>query len=163
LEARPKRRLNTNNMAGMKARSQLRRRQTAIFAERAQRVIAESRKLLEQREGQLKQLEQFLEQNPTVGVQNTILRRSVGAPNIGDKFGKVVKEKLVTLFRRFVLLAPSVDRNRGNSKKGELRPNFEWPYVMTSSALIDGPLVSGTWIWHHQHARWHHGYYRTRR
>ena len=70
------------------------------------------------------------------------------AQNVGGKFGKVVKEKLVTLFRRFVLFAPNVGRK------------FEWPCAMNSSVAKH---VSGTWIWHHQHARWHHGYYRTRR
>jgi hypothetical protein len=85
------------------------------------------------------------------------------ARNVGGKFGKVVREKLVTLSHRFVLFAPNVGRNRGNGNKGQLRPRFEWPYVMNSSAVGYGPLVSGTWIWHHQHARWHHGYYRTRR
>jgi hypothetical protein len=82
------------------------------------------------------------------------------AQNVGGKFGKVVKEKLVTLFRRFVLFAQNVGRNRGNDNKGELRTKFEWPYAMNSSVAKH---VSGTWIWHHQHARWHHGYYRTRR
>ena len=85
------------------------------------------------------------------------------ARNEGGKFGEVVKEKLVTLFRRFVLFAPNVDPNRGNDNKGKLRSKFEWPYVMNSSVATHGPLVSGTWIWHHQHARWHHHYYRTRR
>ena len=147
----------------MKAQSQIRRRQTALLLEQTQRVIAESKKLLEQRKVRLKQLEQFLEQNPTIRVRNTISRRSVGALNVAGKFGKVVKENLATLSRCFVLWAPNVDRNRGNSNKGELRPKFEWPYVMTSSAVTYGPVVSGTWIWHHQHARGHHGYYRTRR
>jgi len=93
-----------------------------------------------------------------------LVRRFVLFPgNVAAKFGKTVKEKLVTLFRRFVLFAPNVDPNRGNDNKGKLRPKFEWPYVMNSSVAKHGPLVSGTWIWHHQHARWHHGYYRTRR
>jgi hypothetical protein len=34
---------------------------------------------------------------------------------------------------------------------------------MNSSVAMQRPLVSATWIWHHQHAHWHHGYYRTRR
>jgi len=85
------------------------------------------------------------------------------ARNSGGKFGKVVKEKLVMLFRRLVLFARNVVRNRENDNGGELRPKFEWPYVMNSSVAMRGPLVSGTWIWQHQHARWHHGYYRTRR
>jgi len=37
-----------------------------MLIERAQRLIGESRKLLEQREVQLKQIEQFLEQNPAI-------------------------------------------------------------------------------------------------
>jgi hypothetical protein len=75
----------------------------------------------------------------------------------GGKFGKVVKEKLVMLF------APNVGRNRGNDNQDKLEPQFEWPYVMNSSVAMRRPLVSGTWIWHRQHARWHHGHYRTRR
>src|SRR5260370_23804288 len=85
------------------------------------------------------------------------------ARNWGGQFGKVVKEKLVMLFRRFVLFARNVGRNRQNDNEGKLRPKFEWPYVMNSSVAIRGPLVSGTCIWHRQYARWHHGYYRTRR
>jgi hypothetical protein len=85
------------------------------------------------------------------------------ARNSGGKFGKVVKEKLVMLFGRLVLFARNVGRNRQNDNEGELGPKFEWPYVMNSSVAMRGPLVSGTWIWHRQHARWHHGYYRTRR
>ena len=81
----------------------------------------------------------------------------------GGQFGKVVKEKLVMLFRRFVLFARNVGRNRQNDNEGKLGPKFEWPYVMNSSVAMRGPLVSGTWIWHRQHARWHHRYYRTRR
>ena len=37
-----------------------------MLVERAQRVMRESRKLLEQREVQLKQQEQFLEQHATI-------------------------------------------------------------------------------------------------
>jgi hypothetical protein len=37
-----------------------------MLVERARRVMCQSRKLLEQREVQLKELEQFLEQNPTI-------------------------------------------------------------------------------------------------
>ena len=81
----------------------------------------------------------------------------------GGKFGKVVKEKLVMLFGRLVLFARNVGRNHQNDNEGELGPKFEWPYVMNSSVAMRGPLASGTWIWHRQHARWHHGYYRTRR
>jgi hypothetical protein len=44
----------------MKAGPQSRRRQTATLVEQAQRVMRESRKLLEQRQAQLKQREQFL-------------------------------------------------------------------------------------------------------
>jgi len=80
-----------------------------------------------------------------------------------NEIGNVVKGKLVMLFRRFVLFARNVGRNRENDNKGKLRPKFEWPYVMSSFVAMRGPLVSGTWIWQHQHARWHHGYYRTRR
>jgi hypothetical protein len=85
------------------------------------------------------------------------------AANVGGEFGKALKEKLVMLFRRFVLFARNVGRNRKNDNKGKLRAKFEWPYVMNSPATMHGPLVWRTWIWHRQHARWHHGYYRTRR
>src|SRR6266550_624932 len=80
-----------------------------------------------------------------------------------NEIGDVVKEKLVVVFRRFVLFARNVGRNRQNDNEGKLGPKFEWPYVMNSSVAMRGPLVSGTWIWHRQHARWHHRYYRTRR
>ena len=50
----------------MKARPQRRRRETGTLVEQAERVLCESRKLLEQREAQLEQLEQFLEQNPGI-------------------------------------------------------------------------------------------------
>jgi hypothetical protein len=85
------------------------------------------------------------------------------ARNVGGKFGNVVKDNLVTLLRRFVLFASNVWRNRRNGNKGERSLKWEWPYVMNSSVAKQGAFVSGTWIWHHQHARWHHGYYRTRR
>ena len=83
--------------------------------------------------------------------------------NSGGKFGKIVKEKFVMLFRRFVLFAQNVGRDRENDNKAELGPKIAWPYVMNSSLAMRGPLASGTWIWHRQHAHWHHGYYRTRR
>jgi len=74
----------------------------------------------------------------------------------GGEFGKVVKEKLVVLFRRFVLFARNVGRNRGNDNEDELHSKLAWPHVMNSSVAMRGPLASGTWIWHRQHARWHH-------
>ena len=46
--------------------AQGRQRETAMLVERAHRVLVESRKLLEQREMQLKQVEQFLEQRATI-------------------------------------------------------------------------------------------------
>jgi len=100
----------------------------------------------------------------------------VFARNEGGKFGKLLKEKLAMLVHRFVLFTRNWGRNRGNDSTGELRPlrpkddsdgelrpKFEWPYVMNSSVAMHRPIVSGTWIWNHKHARWHHGYYRTRR
>ena len=103
----------------------------------------------------------------------------VFARNEGGKFGKVLKEKLTLLFHHFILFVRNVGGNRGNDNDGvgqkaplsgatfgatgELRRKFKWPYVMNSSVAMHGPIVSGTWIWHHQHSRWHHGYYRTRR
>jgi hypothetical protein len=85
------------------------------------------------------------------------------ARDAAAKFGKAVKEKLVMLVRGFVLFARDVGRNRENDNKGKLRPIFAWPYVMNSFGPMHGPLVWRTWIWNRQHARWHHGYYRTRR
>ena len=46
--------------------AQGRERETAILVERAQRALGESRNLLEQREMQLKQQEQFREQRATI-------------------------------------------------------------------------------------------------
>jgi hypothetical protein len=88
------------------------------------------------------------------------------ARNSSSKFGKIAKEKLMMLFRRCVLFARNVGSNRGSDDKDKRRlppPLFAWPHVMNSSVAMRRPFVSGTWIWHHQHARWHHGYYRTRR
>jgi len=95
------------------------------------------------------------------------------ARNEGGKFGKVLREKLAMLFRHVVLFTRNEGRSRENDSrgelrpkdddKGELRPKFEWPYVVNSSVAIHRSPISGTWIWHHQHARWHHRYYRTRR
>jgi hypothetical protein len=75
----------------------------------------------------------------------------------------VVKEKLVMLYRRFVLFARNAGRNRPNNDVKGRPLKLGWPYVMNSSLAMHRPFVSGTWIWHRQHARWHHGYYRTRR
>ena len=50
----------------MKARPQRGRRETAALIERAQRVLGESRRLLEQREVQLEELAQLLDQNPKI-------------------------------------------------------------------------------------------------
>jgi hypothetical protein len=50
----------------MKAWPRRRRRETAILAQQAQRVLGESRKLLEQREMQLRQQEEFVEQRATI-------------------------------------------------------------------------------------------------
>ena len=79
------------------------------------------------------------------------------------KLGGVVKGKLVMLFRRLVVFAQNMGRNRESENQDKLGPQFSWPYVMNSCVAMRGPVVSGTWIWHRQHLRWHHGYYRTRR
>jgi len=50
----------------MKARLQRERLETARLVERARRLMCESRKLLEQRQAQLRQQEQFLEQHATI-------------------------------------------------------------------------------------------------
>ena len=50
----------------MKAGRQRLGRETAMLVERTHRVIAESRKLLEQRENQLRELEQFLRLTPAM-------------------------------------------------------------------------------------------------
>ena len=81
----------------------------------------------------------------------------------GRKFGKIAKEKFVMLVDRFVLSAQNVGGDRENDNKAKLGSEIRWPYVMNSSLAMRGPLASGTWIWHRQHAHWHHGYYRTRR
>ena len=49
--------------------------------------------------------------------------------------GKVMKKKLVALFRRFVLPERNGGANgeRYNKNKGDSQPQFEWPYVMNSS------------------------------
>jgi hypothetical protein len=82
---------------------------------------------------------------------------------VGRKFGKIAKEKFVMLLDRFVLSAQDVDGDREDDNKAKLGPKIAWPHVMNSSLAMRGPLASGTWIWHHQHAHWHHRYYRTRR
>ena len=79
------------------------------------------------------------------------------------KLGNVVRDKLVMLLRQFVLFARNVVRYRESDNNCEPRPKVAWPYVMNSSVAMHRPLVSATWIWHHQQAHWHHGYYRTRR
>jgi hypothetical protein len=95
--------------------------------------------------------------------ESTIYKRGQHLVAPRNEIGNVVKEQLVILFRRVVLFARNVGHNRGSDHNGELRTKFEWPYLMNSSVAMHGPLVSGTWIWHRQHARWHHRYYRTRR
>ena len=93
-----------------------------------------------------------------------LLRRFVlSARNSGGKFGRIAKEKFVMLLDRFVLSAQNLGRDREDDNKAKLGPKIAWPYVMNSSLAMRGPFASGTWIWHHQHAHWHHGYYRTRR
>ena len=93
-----------------------------------------------------------------------LLRRFVlFARSEGCQFGNAVKEKLMMLSRRLVVFASTVGRKRPDNDIGELRLKLEWPYVMNSSVAMHRPPVSGTWIWHRQHARWHHRHYRTRR
>jgi hypothetical protein len=74
-----------------------------------------------------------------------------------------MKKKLVILFRRFVLSERNAGANRERHNEGGPQPRFEWPYVMNSAIPILGPIVPGSWVWHHRHKRWHHGYYRIRR
>ena len=74
-----------------------------------------------------------------------------------------MKESVAMLLRRSVLFARYGGRNRESDNNCEGPLKFKWPYVMNSSIAMQRPLVSATWIWHHQHARWRHGYYRTRR
>ncbi|PYJ91163.1 MAG: hypothetical protein DME62_15810 [Verrucomicrobia bacterium] len=81
------------------------------------------------------------------------------------EIGKIMKKKLLLLFGRFV---PSkrnggANGNGANDNKGDRRPQIQWPYVLNSSVPMLGPIAQGSWIWHHHHTRWHHGYYRTRR
>ena len=61
----------------MKAQPQRRWRETAMLVERAEHLMCESRKLLEQRQAQLKQQEQFLEQHGRIAHEilgNTAIR-----------------------------------------------------------------------------------------
>ena len=81
------------------------------------------------------------------------------------EIGKIMKKKLLLLFRRFV---PSkrnggANGNGAEDNKGDRPPQIQWPYVMNSCVPMLGPIVQGSWIWHHHYRRWHHGYYRTRR
>ena len=80
------------------------------------------------------------------------------------KIRDVVKEKLLMLFGGLVLFARDVSRNRANENQEKVvPPHFAWPHVMNSFATMRGPIAWRTWIWNRQHARWHHGYYRTHR
>jgi hypothetical protein len=65
-----------------------------------------------------------------------------------NEIGNGLKGKLGMLFRRFVLFVRKVGLKLQSDNKRRVRR---------------GPLVSGTWLWYRQHARRHHGYYRTRR
>ncbi len=85
------------------------------------------------------------------------------AQNSGGEFGQVVRESLLMLLRRFLVFAWDVRCNRESPNNCEPCPKVEWPYVMNSSVAMHRRLVSATWIWYHQHAHWHHRYYRTRR
>ena len=78
------------------------------------------------------------------------------AQNSCGELGEFVRENLVVLFRRFLLFAWDVRCNRNC----EPPPEVEWPYVMNSSVPMLGPIVQGSWIWHHHRRHWHHGYYR---
>jgi hypothetical protein len=172
------------------------------------RVMRESRKLLEQRQVQLKQPEQLLERNAeiargipgnhrrqseesalrsvtdrvslrceeqrtqnllreTLGKRSRIIKSQTNAKKIAQrrkmKRWNIVKEKLLMLFERFVLFARDVGRNRANENQDRIIPHFAWPHVMNSFATMRGPIAWRTWIWNHQHSRWHHGYYRTHR
>jgi hypothetical protein len=73
-----------------------------------------------------------------------------------------MRETLEMLFRRLLVFAWDVRCDHANNNDAKLRGKLEWPYVMNSSVAMQGPLISGTWIWQRQHAHWHHGYYRSR-
>lgn len=93
-----------------------------------------------------------------------LFRRFVlSAQNSDGEFGEIVRENLVILFRRLLLFAWDARCDHANNKDVKLRAKLEWPHVMNSSVAMHRPLVSATWIWYHQHAHRHHGYYRTRR
>ena len=85
------------------------------------------------------------------------------AQNSGGELGEFARENLTVLFRRFLLFVWDVRWNRESHNNCDPPTKVEWPYVVNSSVAVHGPLVSATWIWYHQHAHWHHGYYRTRR
>jgi hypothetical protein len=76
-----------------------------------------------------------------------------------------MKKKLLLLFRRFVPSKRNGGANGNGAEdiKGDRAPQIQWPYVMNSSVPMLGPIVQGSWILHHHHRHWHHGYYRTRR
>jgi len=74
-----------------------------------------------------------------------------------------MKNKLALLFRRFVLPERNVGANRERDGKGDSHSQFEWPYVMSSSIPILGPIAQGSWVWHRHHKHSHHGFYRSRR
>jgi hypothetical protein len=74
-----------------------------------------------------------------------------------------MKKNLLLLFGRFVPSKQNGGANgNGNDNKRGPLPQIRWPYVMNASVPILGPIVQGSWIWHHHHRRWQHGYYRTR-
>jgi hypothetical protein len=73
------------------------------------------------------------------------------------------KEKMLMLFDRLVLFAQNMIRYRANEDQDGVDSHFAWPRVMNSLATMQGRIAWGTWIWHHQHSRGHHGYYRTHR
>jgi hypothetical protein len=74
-----------------------------------------------------------------------------------------MKKKFASLFDRFVLPARDMGVNRERDNNRDFQLQFEWPYVMTSSVPILGPIARGSWVWHRHHKHSHHGYYRSRR
>src|SRR5262249_36528007 len=100
-------------------------------------------------------------------------RVGIGAPFWGTRptFGyatngklKIMKKNLLLLFGRSVPSKRNGGANaNGNGNTRNHPPEIRWPYVMNSSVPIRGPILQGSWVWHHHHRCRQHGYYRTRR
>jgi hypothetical protein len=93
------------------------RRETATLIKRVWRVLRKPRKLLEQREVQLKQAEELLERNPEIGRKIPENRRAqskeIGLRTVTPRFSLSQKERLKQKRRRPL-------RNNAKMKGGTL-------------------------------------------